>query len=161
MKILVMSDTHGKRTRVFNIIKEHRDADALFYLGDGEADLELGLIENGIDGNADGSMRVFQVCGNCDRDSKEEVTIKTTQGGVPFLLTHGFDQSVEYGTKRLVEQAKEKGCQVALYGHIHKQCLEEEDGVITYNPGAVLNGEYGLIYIENGQLRFEHKKIEG
>ena len=63
MKILVMSDTHGKRTRVFNIIKEHRDADALFYLGDGEADLELGLIENGIDGNADGSMRVFQVCG--------------------------------------------------------------------------------------------------
>lgn len=157
MKILVMSDTHGKRTWVTNLIKEHIDADAIFYLGDGETDLELGLAENGIDIN---SANVFQVCGNCDKDSSEAVTIVATLEDISFLLTHGFDQCVERGTQRLVEQAKEMGCQVALYGHIHKQCLEEEEGVITYNPGAVKNGEYGLIFIEEGQLKFEHNLIE-
>ena len=59
MKLLVVSDTHGRYDRLVRVMQMHRDADALIFLGDGLRDLV----------RADAysyPFSVFAVRGNCD-----------------------------------------------------------------------------------------------
>ena len=59
MKILVISDSHGAENAFLDVLEENKDADALFFLGDGERDFES--VRYYI-----GKMRIYALRGNCD-----------------------------------------------------------------------------------------------
>ena len=61
-------------------------------------------------------------------------------------------EHVKYGTELLESIAADNGVSLVLYGHTHIQNYEYLDGLHLFNPGAVMEGCYGLVDIVNGQI---------
>ena len=158
MKILVFSDSHRAPSKIADSIKANMDAEAIIYLGDGEEDFEKALERNGIFPYGDIVKDVYSVYGNCDLLSDKPGVVTAEIGGVRFLITHGFVQNVKQGLERLAVEAFSKKCSVALFGHTHEQTLTEIAGVKLFNPGAVRNKSFGVITIENGEIKFEWRE---
>lgn len=127
--IVVLSDTHGNR----------KDIEALFPIMD-ESDFIIHLGDTSQDGNYIRTrfpQKTYLLNGNCDliRLGENELTLQIE--GVKILACHGHTYSVKSTPHKLVVRAKELGCTLALYGHTHRACEEEIDGVLTVNPGAM------------------------
>ena len=65
-----------------------------------------------------------------------------TAAGAKLGRTKGNNTGkLRYGVKTLLgvlaHEAKEKGCDVALYGHTHRADICEMDGVTLINPGSL------------------------
>ena len=90
MKILVMSDSHGRRDLVKKCIRQHPDTEAVLFLGDVLIDIK-------------GMEAVFTekqfycVSGNCDYGSDVPKERLITLQGTQILLTHGHAHGVNYG----------------------------------------------------------------
>ncbi len=148
MKLLILSDSHGYRKTLYNIIRDHPDADAIIFLGDGELDFKDAVIGCHLIPD----KMILQVRGNCDRTSHEPETIIREFDGVRFLITHGHALNVKCGLQWIAAEARKLGCKVALFGHTHRKHYEERDGVILINPGSAGQGSYCYLKIENGEL---------
>ena len=161
MKILVLSDSHGRYQNTFDIVYENADAEIIIHLGDGVEDIDRAA-RDVADMRHLSVEKIFKVRGNCDMYSSEAVTTFENIGGHKFYITHGYMQGVKsaMGRDGLYVDARENGRDVALFGHTHKALYEERDGVYLFNPGAAKNGEYGIINIdETGAIEFLHKEI--
>ncbi len=162
MKLLVVSDTHGKRERLRCVMDMHKDADALLFLGDGLADLWRADAENY-------PFALFRVKGNCDSflsaNTPEELTL--TLGNFKFLMLHGHTRGVKHSVQRAALAAAEAEADVLLYGHTHMRCeqyIPESAGskaLYLFNPGSLGDSEasYGLIEIHRGQMLFSHGSL--
>lgn len=160
MKILILSDSHREENTLDRIIELNKDAGAIVFLGDGINDFENACAWNGIMMDGDPNVEVFYVYGNCDSFSRCTERIIRKIGGVNFYITHGVEESVKMGTRVLATMAKEAGCGVALYGHTHVRAMKTaENGVQLFNPGTASRGQYGLAWVEDGKVRFEHKEL--
>jgi putative phosphoesterase len=170
MKIIVLSDTHGRSHRIDEVLKRNADNDAVLFLGDGLRDFDRDSIRG-----------FFAVRGNCDgysflsqEDTPEELML--TFDGFKLLMMHGHTKNVKSGTEVAMAYAYAKGADVLLYGHTHKP--EEryypvgselcgrtiERPMYSFNPGSL--GEagwggptFGVIQIKNGQILFSHGKL--
>ncbi len=153
MKILVLSDSHGKEGYVYDIMRANTDVNAVIHLGDGEDDMGLALAEL----PAFRNKPVYQVRGNCDPEGLPQCLFENI-GGFRFYITHGHMQQVKYGKFKLLGDARKMDRNVVLFGHTHSQFLEEYDGTWLFNPGAVVNLNYGLILINEAkhEIGFEH-----
>lgn len=156
-KILVTADSHGSAYALYLIARAEPDAEAMMYLGDGLRDLEAMTSQYP-------RLRVYSVRGNCDRGAPEAEEGLAPFGGVLFFYTHGDQYGVRNSLNRLARTARERGADVALYGHTHIAACEEIDGVTLFNPGSVgrpRQGEpcYGVITIEEGRVHFEHRRV--
>ena len=163
MKLIVVSDTHGRYDRLARLMDMHKDADALIFLGDGLNDLS----------RADAysyPFSVYAVKGNCDGISffslrpaaEDEMTL--TFEGYKFFVIHGHTRSVKNNMDRAILASRTKGADVLLYGHTHvatdRYIPEGEDGnkpLRLFNPGSLGasgDGEahFGLIEIRNGNI---------
>ena len=161
MKALILSDIHNARKNAVNVIRENKDSDAIIFLGDGEKNFELAMAACGLDISGTTKQEVWQVAGNCDWDSSE-FTVKITEfANTRIYISHGHGEGVKSraGIESLAEIAGANGCKIAFFGHTHRQFKEERNGVVLFNPGAVLNGEYGIIQIEDGDIRCVHRRI--
>ncbi len=167
MKILVISDTHGRRDRVETLLRLHRGAEIVLFLGDGARDLSESLSYEG--------RAIAGVRGNCDAESfsdfPEELLLNL--GAYTVMMTHGHCYSVKSGTDRAICRAAERGADLLLYGHTH---LPEErylpegsmigDLVLkkplwVMNPGSLgkpLEGKpsYGIIEIRGEHILLSH-----
>ena len=142
MKILVLSDVHGRGMVAEKIIAKHPDALHVFFLGDGLSDME--------DIQYFFPERTFHmVSGNCDHGSMLRSTDFVTLCGVKILFTHGHPFSVKWSLERLKERARAENAALTLYGHTHQPKSEYDDGFYFVNPGAVgsCNPSYALIDI--------------
>ncbi|MGL5950700.1 MAG: YfcE family phosphodiesterase, partial [Cetobacterium sp.] len=100
------------------------------------------------------------VKGNCDYyDRKNEEEILLELMGKKILVTHGHLYQVKQGYIDLEIRTREVGADIALFGHTHRPYLKEGE-VILFNPGAVVNGEYGIIDISEEKVGFVHKKFK-
>lgn len=164
MTLLVISDTHGREDRVRELLRLHREAEAVLFLGDGLRDLPEELCSSD-------RPRLFAVSGNCDpftfggASLGEEALLDL--GSYRFLLMHGHRHSVKSGTERAVAYASVKGADVLLYGHTHvpeERYLPQKEGgrpLWVFNPGSLgapWDGapSFGLIQIRGGQILFSH-----
>ena len=147
MKILVLSDSHSGLSFMRRVIRKVRP-DAVIHLGDyyddGEAmEEEFSHIPfHLVPGNGDEyrmiGMKPNVLCyGVC---------------GVRLYMTHGHMQGVKRGLHGLLEEARGRSVQAALYGHTHvPDCHREPDGLWVLNPGACgsSGGSVGLIETDN------------
>jgi putative phosphoesterase len=152
MKILVVSDSHKELNNLIDIYNLEKP-DIVISAGDYFRDCEeLSHIYP--------DSRYFYVPGNCDFFSgklKDELFVYIHP--FKFFITHGH----LYHVKRTYNAIKEKGKQlqadVIICGHTHKKLLEKFDNITIFNPGAAVNGDYGIININDLNIEFLHKAL--
>lgn len=155
MKIAVISDTHGNVESIMSIRDQLNDCDAVFFLGDGEADLRRASRYL--------TVRVFAVRGNNDFNSKLPIERVVDLCETKFYLTHGHSCGVNSGLLSLSMRATEKRCQFALYGHTHIAGMETCNGITFLNPGSLTYPRAGTspsyAVIERGEKGFFGKIV--
>ncbi len=139
MRILVLSDVHSNRFNLREVLKMHRTAEIVVFLGDGERDFEhMEELEN---------RHVIMVKGNCDLYSELPENITQTIEGKKFLITHGYVENVKFGEEKLLLKGQCLSADIILYGHTHVPVNKTVAGMLIFNPGALRDGNYGFIDI--------------
>lgn len=129
MKILIVSDTHGKDKYLEEAVRREKPFDKLIHCGDVEGR------EFFIEALAECECCI--VAGNNDFFSdlarEEELEI----AGRKTLVTHGHYYGVSMDIYGLVEEAQARDCRIAMFGHTHKPLVTEKKGVLVVNPGSL------------------------
>ena len=89
MRIVVMSDSHGRLARLRRVFADQPEAEAYLFLGDGLKDWAQ-MQESYPD------RRLIAVCGNCDGGTAVPAVRTETFGGVTVMMTHGHLYKVKY-----------------------------------------------------------------
>lgn len=148
MKLLLFSDSHGQIDRLQAMmarVQQSQKPDAILFAGDGLADLSYL--------NAD--CPVHAVRGNCDFLSTAKEDLLLRYAGHTIYLTHGHAYRVKRTLGLLIAAAKEKQADIVVYGHNHSQQVEWIDQVYCINPGALSNGEYALMHLDQASVKVE------
>ncbi len=125
-------------------IESQPTAEAVVFLGDGHYDFERAkpLLEG---------KRIYAVQGNNDFHCQYPKNQIITEGGIKIYITHGHYEYVKSSLSRLITLSKRNNCQLALYGHNHRQQEDNGDGVKLFCPGALKDDEYGVVdIVDNG-----------
>ena len=156
MKCIIFSDSHGNTSYMDRVLYMHRDADHVFFLGDGLSDFELVMQYHRIPFTA--------VCGNCDFRKtlfgKEVPRLTMVElFNKKILLTHGHMFAVKEGTSLLTSHAKELGADIVIYGHTHIPSEEylTDEKMYLFNPGSIGCNEntFGILTLDETPL-FSH-----
>lgn len=129
MKIIVVSDTHKNFAVLDEVVKKNLDADLFIHLGDGEN--EARDVHN-----LHPEKAMIYVGGNCDYGAHKQTHV-VTACGYKIFCCHGHAQDVHNGLERLIADAKQNDCRIALYGHTHLYRTEAIDGIYVMNPGSL------------------------
>ncbi len=130
VRIIAMSDSHGKRSALERIFEKTAEYGNIFiHLGDGERELDLMRAKYP-------SLDIRHVAGNCDYGSMSPDLEIISAGKIKVLCTHGHMYGVKYGTERLKSMAEQYGCSAVLFGHTHCRLCTYEDGIYILNPGS-------------------------
>ena len=129
MKILIVSDTHGRHSAFDKALKEAGKIDALVHLGDTEGGEDY--IE------AVCGCPAYVVAGNNDFFSDNLREMEVVFGTKKAFMTHGHYYYVSLGPERIIEEGKMRNADIVMFGHTHKPFLEMIDGMIVLNPGSL------------------------
>lgn len=154
MKILVISDVHGRISLAERML-ERENPDEVFFLGDG-------LREISESAKFFPKIRFHMVAGNCDfMAGKEQCVIKIS--GKNIFYTHGhrynvkMEREMNYITLR--SAAMDCGADIVLFGHTHQPDLFFMNGMCIMNPGAAAAGKYGIIEINRNEIKPELRTL--
>lgn len=140
-KIILISDTHGRKVKVEELIK-NEDYDYIFFLGDGLKDFEAFEDNN----------KIIKVAGNCDLFSNEAKQKIVVIENIKFMLTHGHLYNAKWGIGALINEAVKINTKVVCFGHTHMQLTEKVDDIYLLNPGSLANGTYLKLDIHDGSI---------
>ncbi len=155
MKIVVVSDTHGNSVSLSKIINDESPFNFLFHCGDGIDDIERVNIKPDI--------RVLGVSGNMDAYSSSRFASHAVSDidGRRFLILHGNIERAHDDLLGVLMAGRERGADIVVFGHTHRPFLSDADRPILFNPGPALNGQYGIITIDENAMNFAHKRVGG
>lgn len=159
MKVLVVSDTHGRIDKLKKILKKEKPVDVLIHCGDVEGDEEQIRCQ--------AECPCYFVRGNNDYFSDLPQEEMLMLGDYKIMVTHGHMYGVSIDTSALEEEARSRGVQVVMFGHTHRPFLKEKDGLTILNPGSVSyprqegkKSGYLIMKInENGEAFFEQNYL--
>ena len=150
MRILVLSDTHGKIDKAAEIYHKLQDIDLVVHLGDLWTDakrlkelLPVSLL--GVKGNMDGAY------------SREEYRILETEFG-NIYLSHGHMENVKQGLDTILYKAESLSCRAVFFGHTHIPLFQQVDGLYLLNPGSLSlpvggrKGSYAVVTVMEDEL---------
>ena len=130
MKVLIVSDTHGREQNLAEALEQTGPIDQLIHLGDVEGGAEH-IRE--LAGDAPAAI----IAGNndffCDLPNERIFTL----GGHRIFMTHGPGYFVHSGTLYLKREARKKGADIVMFGHTHKPYMEEDNELLVLNPGSL------------------------
>ena len=129
MRILVISDSHGKNDDVKRVLEQVGDIDMFIHLGD---------VERGVDyirGLTDVETHI--ISGNNDYALDLPDTDSFMIADKKVFITHGQRFYVGGGVERLRDYAIENGYDIAMFGHTHMPFLEVGKEVTILNPGSI------------------------
>ena len=130
MRILVVSDSHGKNENVKKAIESAGKIDALIHLGD------VGYSYHEIESMS--RVPTYIVAGNTDYIPELKDRMMLMFGEHMIYVTHGHREGVSMGLSTLRYNALQNECDIALYGHTHVPFLDENpDDVTILNPGSI------------------------
>lgn len=160
MKVLIVSDTHGRNGGYLELLENSEKMDMVIHCGDVEGSEYL-ISESA-------GCKTVIVQGNNDyfSDLPRERLIKIEH--IPIFMAHGHCHYVNARKDMLKSVAKEKGARIALFGHTHVPFCEEMDGVLVANPGSLSLPRqvdhyptYMILWLqEDGQITVEQCKVE-
>ncbi|MBM7688332.1 YfcE family phosphodiesterase [Enterococcus ureilyticus] len=127
MKYLVVSDNHGDRDILVDLVKNYQGkVDKMFHCGDSELEPTDELWKDFI-----------VVKGNCDYDPEFPDSIVERTGLDIIFMTHGHLANVRSGLTSLALQAEKHGANIVLFGHTHEIGCEIRANVLYLNPGSI------------------------
>ena len=161
MKILVVSDTHRKDDNLKLVLSEECPLDMLIHLGDAEGS------EHFLPDGVTPDCRMEMVLGNNDFFSRLDREREIDIAGHKAFITHGHYYGVSMGPEGLVDEAKSRGCDIAMYGHTHRPFLDVIDGVTVLNPGSLSyprqegrRPSYMIIHVDaDGKMDYQQKYL--
>ena len=123
MKIIVVSDTHGRSEVLTMLEKKHSDATFFIHCGDVE--------DNPID-----FPKWYFVRGNNDffGGFVEERIILA--GDHRIYVCHSHRCPYYSRKETLLKEAFKRECDIVLYGHTHCSDITEKNGILLVNPGS-------------------------
>ena len=129
MKVLIVSDTHGRDANLEIVVAQEAPFDMLIHCGDveGREFFVQALAECPcciVSGNND----FFS-----DLPREEEIELE----GKRIFVTHGHYYGVSMDVSGVIEEAADRGCQAVFFGHTHKPVVLERNGVLAVNPGSL------------------------
>jgi putative phosphoesterase len=159
MRILVISDTHGKRKGMEEIQRREGEVDALIHLGDIEG------TEAHLDAIFD--CPKYLVRGNNDFFSSLPEEIEFSLGSYKVWATHGHSYHINMGPEWLIQEGKAREADIVMFGHTHRPYLKKYADIIALNPGSVSyprqegrKGSYMIMEIDSeNQLSFDQKYL--
>ena len=160
MRILVVSDSHGKNNYIRDAVSKSGPFDMLIHAGDLETDVEnIKRLVN---------CPCYFVRGNCDYDFKLNRFEIIKVGEHKIYLIHGHLLSIDFGSDRLEHAALGNGCDVAICGHTHVPQLLEKENITVFNPGSIAKPRqhgrkktFGIIETDKmGKLHFNIVELD-
>lgn len=129
MKVLIISDTHGKDQYLIKTLEKVMPIDLLIHLGDFEGGEE--------------HIRLLAPCptelisGNNDffNGLPKEKIIHI--GKYTIMLTHGHRYGVNYSTSAIREAAIKNQADIVMFGHTHVPMIDLNGSVWVINPGSL------------------------
>ena len=159
MRVLIISDTHGRHAGLDRALEEAGKIDMFIHLGD---------VEGGEDYiNAVVDCEKHMVKGNNDFFSdlprEEEFYI----GKYKAFITHGHPYYVSLDPEYIREEGEARKVDIVMFGHTHKPYLDQKDGITVLNPGSISfprqegrKGSYMILEIgQDGEAVFEHRYL--
>ncbi len=159
MKILAISDTHGKTKLPRTVIEKWKDEiDLVIHLGDYLEDAkELSNLYNipfeYVGGNLDGA-----------NEANGYKSIETPYGKI--LLTHGHLDGVKTNPNNLIYKTEEMNCNAVVFGHTHTPLFKDLQGLYLINPGSICYprlttyGTYFILDITKEQITYTQYSVE-
>lgn len=129
MRILIVSDTHRRHGNLERVLQKVGPLDLMIHLGDAEGE------EDYIESIAGCPLEI--IAGNNDFFSRLDREKELTLGKYKVLLTHGHYYYVTVGLENIKEDARARGKDIVMFGHTHRPCIEQEDGITALNPGSI------------------------
>lgn len=153
MRVVLASDNHGDLKAIDIILQNEPMADFYLHCGDSS------VLPQDI-------TPFVSVKGNNDYygDFPKERIIEIENHKV--LLIHGHRQIGFSSFKDLANYAKDKGCDICFFGHIHAFKDEEINGVRMINPGSTFYNRdysdpcYAIIDIDEKGIKVTRKTID-
>ena len=133
LRILIMSDSHGRNENVELAIAQVREE-----IGEFQMLIHLGDVGDAREIESLAGVPCYIVRGNTDYDAKLLNANVIEAGGHRIFATHGHLYQVDMRLDLLRFAALENDCDIAMYGHTHVPYLEEDPGDVTIlNPGSI------------------------
>lgn len=133
LRILIMSDSHGRNENVELAIAQVREG-----IGEFQMLIHLGDVGDAREIESLAGVPCYIVRGNTDYDAKLLNANVIEAGGHRIFATHGHLYQVDMRLDLLRFAALENDCDIAMYGHTHVPYLEEDpDDVTILNPGSI------------------------
>ena len=157
MKCLVFSDSHGTSYYMERALSMHKDAEVVFFLGDGISDITA--LSSKYSGIAWLSVR-----GNCDFASGAADFGRITLEGKRIYYSHGDRHGVKSGLSTAERFAEQNGVDIYLFGHTHTPLERYKDGIYYFNPGSIRGAyaqppSYGVMQINESGVLFSHGSV--
>lgn len=154
MKILVISDSHGRALRLQKIV-DNVAADHVIHCGDFCTDQSQ---------LPQGSLTVVQ--GNCDYEPvpKEEIW---EAKGFRFFITHGHRYEVKSSPLSIRYRGEEVGAHIVCFGHSHVPFCEQSKGILLINPGSISQPRsfpvptYACLTLTDSQVKVVYYQLDG
>lgn len=125
MKIILISDSHGRNAMLDYIVEKHQEADLFVHCGDIECDAFCYPDLQIVAGNND----VFY-----DYPSYRILSVKNHR----ILVLHSHQCNFYFKRNQwLKEKAIEHHCDMVFYGHTHVASDETFEGIRLINPGSL------------------------
>ena len=129
MKILIVSDTHGRCERLEEALEREKPINALIHCGDVEGDEDyISVIAE---------CPTYIVAGNNDFFSDLPREIEGEICGCRFFVTHGHYYGVSMDLTRVWEEGHIRKADVVVFGHTHRPVVGEMHGTMLINPGSL------------------------
>ncbi|MBQ9764736.1 MAG: metallophosphoesterase [Lachnospiraceae bacterium] len=134
MRILVVSDTHGRLDGLRKALDAEGKLDWLLHMGDvGGQEDEIADLAN--------AKRCMLACvkGNNDIFSDLANELMLNIGGYKIWMTHGHRYNVYSGIASIKNTAIMKGADIVMYGHTHSPLvdIDKENRITIINPGSL------------------------
>ena len=129
MKVLIVSDTHRISDNLMKVLEIEKPIDMLIHCGDVEGD------ENLIEQAAGCPCLMVTVNNDFFSDLPKEREFFIGKNKV--WLTHGHYYYVSMNNEIIKGEARVRGADIVMYGHIHRPLVEYDRGLIAVNPGSL------------------------
>lgn len=129
MKVLIVSDTHGRHDGIEAAIEREKPFQMLIHLGDAEG------YEDYIEALAE--CPIEAVAGNSDYFSGLPQEKELLVDNLRILITHGHYYCVSNGYERICQEGISRQMDIVMFGHTHRPVILEKDGIIVLNPGSL------------------------
>jgi len=129
MKILIVSDTHGRHTTLEKVIDQVGTIDMFIHLGDVEGGEEY------LDSILTCEKHIVR--GNNDFFSSLPREEEFYIGSQKIFMTHGHSYYVSLRTETIKEEGRARQADVVMFGHTHRPYLETAEDITLLNPGSL------------------------